>query len=136
LLQTCGERILHIQNSSDDSRNMKSKQAISALSALAHDGRLAAFRLLVKAGPSGMAAGEIAQRIKMPPSTLSTNLLLLSTARLVTSRREGRSIIYTADFDTMGNLLSFLIEDCCNGSPEVCAPLAGILETCSPGKCR
>jgi DNA-binding transcriptional ArsR family regulator len=127
---------LQIQNSSDDSQNMKSKQAISALSALAHDGRLAAFRLLVKAGPSGMAAGEIAQRIKMPPSTLSTNLLLLSTARLVTSRREGRSIIYTADFDTMGDLLSFLIEDCCNGSPEVCAPLAGVLETCSPGKCR
>lgn len=115
---------------------MKSKQAISALSALAHDGRLAAFRLLVKAGPSGMAAGEIAQRIKMPPSTLSTNLLLLLTARLVTSRREGRSIIYTADFDTMGDLLSFLIEDCCNGSPQVCAPLAGVLETCSPGKCR
>jgi DNA-binding transcriptional ArsR family regulator len=127
---------LQIQNASDDSQNMKSKQAISALSALAHDGRLAAFRLLVKAGPSGMAAGEIAQRIKMPPSTLSTNLLLLSTARLVTSRREGRSIIYTADFDTMGDLLSFLIEDCCNGSPEVCAPLAGVLETCSPGKCR
>jgi DNA-binding transcriptional ArsR family regulator len=127
---------LQIQNSSDDSQNMKSKQAISALSALAHDGRLAAFRLLVKAGPSGMAAGEIAQRIKMPPSTLSTNLLLLSTARLVTSRREGRSIIYTADFDAMGDLLSFLIEDCCNGSPEVCAPLAGVLETCSPGKCR
>ena len=83
-----------------------------------------------------MAAGEIAQRIKMPPSTLSTNLLLLLTARLVTSRREGRSIIYTADFDTMGDLLSFLIEDCCNGSPQVCAPLAGVLETCSPGKCR
>ncbi|MCF8508598.1 MAG: ArsR family transcriptional regulator [Hyphomonadaceae bacterium] len=115
---------------------MKSKQAISALSALAHDGRLAAFRLLVRAGPDGMAAGEIAQRIKMPPSTLSTNLLLLLTARLVTSRREGRSIIYTADFDTMGDLLSFLIEDCCNGSPQVCAPLAGVLETCSPGKCR
>lgn len=127
---------MYIENSSDDSRNMKSKQAISALSALAHDGRLAAFRLLVKAGPDGMAAGEIAQRIKMPPSTLSTNLLLLSTARLVTSRREGRSIIYTADFDTMGDLLSFLIEDCCNGSPQVCAPLAGVLETCSPGKCR
>jgi ArsR family transcriptional regulator, arsenate/arsenite/antimonite-responsive transcriptional repressor len=126
---------LQTQNFSDGSRNMKSKQAISALSALAHDGRLAAFRLLVKAGPSGMAAGEIAQRIRMPPSTLSTNLLLLSTARLVTSRREGRSIIYTADFDTMCDLLSFLIEDCCNGSPEVCAPLAGVLESCNPGKC-
>lgn len=114
---------------------MKSIQAISALSALAHSGRLAAFRLLIKAGPSGMAAGEIAKRLKMPPSTLSTNLLLLLTARLVISRRTGRSIIYTADFDTMGDLLRFLIEDCCNGSPEVCAPLAGVLETCSSGKC-
>ena len=115
---------------------MKSKQAITALSALAHDGRLAAFRLLVKAGPDGMAAGEIAQRLRMPPSSLSTNLMLLSTARLVTSRREGRSIIYTADFDAMRGLISFLIEDCCNGSPEVCTPIASMLETCSPGKCR
>lgn len=120
----------------DISRIMKAKQAISALSALAHNGRLAAFRLLVKAGPDGMAAGEIAQRLKMPPSSLSTNLMLLSTARLVTSRRDGRSIIYAADFDAMRGLLSFLIEDCCNGSPEVCAPLASVLETCSLGKCR
>lgn len=115
---------------------MKSKQAISALSALAHDGRLATFKLLVKAGPDGMAAGEIAQRLKTPPSSLSTNLTLLSTARLVMSRRAGRSIIYTADFDAMRGLLSFLIEDCCNGSPEVCTPLASVLETCNPGKCR
>jgi DNA-binding transcriptional ArsR family regulator len=115
---------------------MKSKQAISALSALAHDRRLATFKLLVKAGPDGMAAGEIAQRLKTPPSSLSTNLTLLSTARLVMSRRAGRSIIYTADFDTMRCLLSFLIEDCCNGSPEVCTPLASVLETCNPGKCR
>ena len=115
---------------------MKSKQAISALSALAHDGRLASFRLLVKAGPDGMPAGEIARRLKMPPSSLSTSLTLLSTARLVTSRRDGRSIIYAADFDAMRELLSFLIEDCCNGSPEICTPLVGVLETCSPGKCR
>lgn len=115
---------------------MKSKQAIVALSALAHDGRLAAFRLLVKAGPEGMPAGQIAQRLKMPPSSLSTNLMLLSAARLATSRRDGRSIIYTIDFDAMRDLLSFLIEDCCNGSPEICAPLAGVLETCNPGRCR
>ena len=115
---------------------MKSKRAITALSALAHEGRLSAFRLLVKAGPEGMPAGEIAHRLKVPPSSLSTNLLLLANADLVTSRRDGRSIIYTADFDAMRDLLGFLIEDCCNGSPEVCAPLAGVLATCSPGKCR
>lgn len=115
---------------------MKSKQAVSALSALAHEGRLAAFRLLVRAGPDGLAAGEIAERLRMPPSSLSANLMLLSAARLATSRRAGRSIIYTADFDAMRGLLAFLIEDCCNGSPEVCMPLASVLQACSPGKCR
>lgn len=114
---------------------MKSKQAVSALSALAHEGRLAAFRLLVKAGPEGLAAGDLAQKLKTPPSSLSTNLMLLSHAELVSSRRDGRSIIYSANFDAMGDLLSFLIEDCCNGSPEVCTPLAEVLESCSSGKC-
>ncbi len=94
------------------------------------------FRLLVKAGPDGMPAGEIAQRLKVPPSSLSTNLMLLSTAGLVASRRDGRSIIYRVDFDAMRGLLSFLIADCCNGSPEICAPLAGVLESCSPRTCR
>lgn len=115
---------------------MKSKQAISALSALAHDGRLAAFRLLIKAGPEGMAAGDVAARLKMPPSSLSTNLLLLSNAGLVSSRRDGRSIIYRADYGVMRDLLGFLVEDCCNGSSEICMPLAATLATCAPGRCR
>lgn len=115
---------------------MKTKAAVLALSALAHDGRLAAFRLLVKAGPAGMPAGEIAERLKMPPSSLSSNLMLLANAGLVTSERDGRSIIYRADFSAMQRLLSFLIEDCCNGAPEVCAPLVDVLSTCTPGKCR
>lgn len=114
---------------------MKSKEAVSALSALAHEGRLAAFRLLVKAGPDGMAAGDLAYKLKTPPSSLSTNLMLLSHASLVTSRRSGRSIIYAANFDAMGELLGFLIEDCCNGSPSVCAPLADVLEACSSKEC-
>ena len=114
---------------------MKSKQAVSALSALAHEGRLSAFRLLVKAGPKGLAAGDLAQRLKTPPSSLSTNLMLLGHAELVSSRRDGRSVIYTANFDAMGDLLGFLIEDCCNGSPQVCVPLAEMLESCSSGKC-
>lgn len=115
---------------------MKSKNAVLALSALAHEGRLSAYRLLVKAGPDGLAAGEIAQRLKMPPSSLSSNLMLLGTAGLVSSQRDGRSIIYRADFNAMQRLLSFLIEDCCNGAPEVCAPLANILSTCNSGGCR
>ena len=115
---------------------MKTKAAVLALSALAHDGRLAAFRLLVKAGPAGMPAGEIAERLKMPPSSLSSNLMLLANAELVTSERDGRSIIYRADFSAMQRLLSFLIEDCCNGAPEVCAPLVDVLSICTPGKCR
>jgi len=106
---------------------MKSKQAISALSALAHEGRLSAFRLLIKAGPDGMAAGDVAARLKMPPSSLSTNLTLLSNAGLVSSRRDGRSIIYRADYRAMRNLLGFLIEDCCSGSSEICTPLSATL---------
>lgn len=98
--------------------------AIESLSALAHDGRLKVFRLLVQAGPSGLAAGEIARRLGTPPNTLSANLALLSHAGLAQSRRDGRSIIYSARFDRMGALMAFLAEDCCGGAPEVCAPLA------------
>jgi DNA-binding transcriptional ArsR family regulator len=115
---------------------MKATQAISALSALAHDGRLAAFRLLIKAGPEGMAAGDVAARLKMPPSSLSTNLMLLSNAGLVSSRREGRSIIYCANYGAMRELLGFLIEDCCNGTSEICTPLAATLATCTAGRRR
>jgi ArsR family transcriptional regulator len=112
---------------------MKSKQAISALSALAHEGRLSAFRLLIKAGPEGMAAGDIAARLKMPPSSLSTNLTLLAHAGLVSSRRDGRSIIYRADYRAMHDLLGFLIEDCCSGSSEICIPLSATLAISAPG---
>lgn len=97
--------------------------AIESLSALAHEGRLKVFRLLVQAGPSGLAAGEIARRLGTPPNTLSANLALLSHAGLAQSRRDGRSIIYSARFDRMGALMAFLAEDCCGGAPEVCAPL-------------
>jgi ArsR family transcriptional regulator len=102
--------------------------AISGLSALAHPGRLDVFRLLVKAGPEGMAAGEIARTTGSLANTLSTNLNILAGAGLVSSRREGRSIIYAAAYDRMRDLLAFLIEDCCAGKPEICAPLAAIAE--------
>ena len=117
---------------------MEAKAAIAGLSALGHEGRLSVFRMLVQAGPAGVAAGDIARRLNSPPSTLSANLNILSHAGLVTSRREGRSIIYVANYAAMSTLLGFLMADCCGGSPEICAPLNDILSaaqcdgTCLP----
>jgi DNA-binding transcriptional ArsR family regulator len=105
---------------------MKTGIAVAALSALAHEGRLKIFRMLVKAGPAGLAAGEIARRMKMPPNTLSANLAILSNCGLAASRRDGRSIIYSAQYPQMTRLLGYLMEDCCSASPEICAPLARI----------
>jgi DNA-binding transcriptional ArsR family regulator len=107
-------------------RLMEKSTATAALGALAHEGRLDVFRLLVRAGPDGMAAGEIARTTGAVPSTLSANLGVLSRAGLVSARRDGRSIIYTAGYDQMRELLAFLMEDCCGGKPEICAPLAAI----------
>jgi len=106
---------------------MELKAAAACLSALGHEGRLTIFRLLVKAGPAGVAAGEIARRLDSLPNTLSANLNVLSHAGLIVSRREGRSILYSADFAAMSALLGFLMEDCCDGAPEICAPLGGIV---------
>ena len=102
------------------------KSAASALGALAHEGRLSAFRLLIQAGAEGLAAGEIARRLEVLPNTLSASLNVLSQAGLITSRRDGRSIIYTAAYEQMRGLLGFLMEDCCAGKPEFCAPLAAL----------
>jgi len=110
--------------------DMDATSAVSALSALAHPGRLEVFRLLVKAGPEGMAAGDIARATGSLANTLSTNLNVLAGAGLVASRRDGRSIIYAAGYDRMRELLAFLIEDCCCGNAEICAPLAAIAATC------
>lgn len=106
---------------------METKTAVSALSALAHEGRLSAYRLLVQAGRDGLAAGEIARRLAVPANTLSANLNLLSHAGLIESRRAGRSIIYTAAYAQMAALLGFLVEECCQGEPSVCAPLADMV---------
>jgi DNA-binding transcriptional ArsR family regulator len=103
---------------------MESNDAIKRLSALAQDSRLAVFRLLVKAGRDGVSAGEIARSLEITPNTLSAQLTVLANADLVTSRRAGRSIIYAADYDSMSELLLYLMEDCCQGRAEVCAPLA------------
>ena len=105
---------------------MELMDAIKRLSALAQDGRLELFRLLVKAGPDGLAAGEIARRLGIQPNTASAQLLVLSNAQLVQARRDGRSIIYAVRFDAMRDLLSFLTEDCCGGNSEICSPLGAI----------
>ncbi|WP_337188609.1 metalloregulator ArsR/SmtB family transcription factor [Phenylobacterium sp.] len=97
--------------------------AIAALSALAHEGRMAVFRLLVRAGPAGMPAGEIARAAGMLANTLSSNLSILVAAGLVTSRREGRSVIYAAVYGEARRLLEYLVDDCCGGRPEICAAL-------------
>jgi len=116
---------------------MDMTDAIKRLSALAQDGRLAVFRALVKAGQDGMAAGAIARALEVPANTLSAQLLVLSNAQLVRARRDGRSIIYSANFDSMRDLLVYLTEDCCAGNAEVCAPLAEVAERalcCNPTK--
>jgi len=102
---------------------MDTPSAVKRLSALAQDSRLAVFRLLVKAGRKGVPAGEIARALGVTPNTLSAQLTVLANAGLVTSRRDGRSIIYAADYDQMSGLLRLLMEDCCQGRPEICAPL-------------
>lgn len=105
---------------------MEATSAVTALAALAHEGRLEIFRLLVKAGDPGMPAGDIARATGVLPNTLSSNLSILSNAGLVTSQREGRSIIYRAAYDRMRELLAFLMEDCCQGNAAICGPLAVI----------
>ncbi|RYG91192.1 ArsR family transcriptional regulator [Loktanella sp. IMCC34160] len=109
---------------------MESKNAIEALAALAQEGRLAAFRLLVKHAPDGLPAGEIAERLEMPPSTLSTNLSILARAGLVSATREGRSIRYRADMSGMAALLAYLMEDCCGASPALCDPVISKVTCC------
>ena len=106
--------------------------AVEALSALAHASRLAVFRLLVRAGAEGMAAGDIAREVGALPNTLSSHLTILGHAGLIRSRRDGRSVIYSADYEGMRGLLGFLIEDCCAGRPEICAPLPNLTQ---PGCC-
>jgi DNA-binding transcriptional ArsR family regulator len=114
---------------------MDNDAAIRALGALAQASRLEAFRLLVRAGDAGLPAGEIARALGVPHNTLSTHLGILGNADLVRSRREGRRVIYRADFDGTRALLGFLLEDCCQGSPELCAPVLDsmLTECCTSG---
>ncbi len=105
---------------------MEIKDAANVMSALALEGRLSIFRLLVRAGPDGVMAGDIAEAVSAHASTLSANLNVLSRAGLIEGRREGRAIYYSARYDRMRDLLAFLMDDCCNGAPEICMPLINI----------
>lgn len=115
---------------------MDTNSAIAALSALAQETRLKVFRLLVQAGPEGLAAGEIARMLKVPPATLSFHLNHLETAGLITSERQQRRIIYAADYAGMRGLLRFLTQDCCQGRPELCGDLIAACEPAADGERR
>lgn len=105
---------------------MKAKQAVGALAALAHENRLAVYRMLVEAGPAGLNAGTIAARLKIPPSSLSFHIQHLHRAGLVTQERNSRQLIYAADFTAMNTLVGYLTENCCGGvsCESACEPQA------------
>jgi DNA-binding transcriptional ArsR family regulator len=111
---------------------MEISSAIASLGALAQEGRLQVFRLLVECGVDGMPAGDIARRQAVPANTMSAQLSVLAQAGLIRARRDGRSIIYAVDFARVRDLLAFLMQDCCKGRPEACAPL---LDAVLPGCC-
>ncbi|MGF1627736.1 MAG: ArsR/SmtB family transcription factor [Alphaproteobacteria bacterium] len=111
---------------------MEQNQAIDALAALAHDHRMQAFRLLVRAGPAGLAAGEIAGRMGIAPSSLSFHLSQLAQAGLIGSRREARYVYYAVDFAAVRGLLAFLTEDCCLGLPGLVEPEMPGTDCCPP----
>jgi len=102
---------------------MKERQALPAFAALAQETRLRIVKLLVRAGEDGMPAGSIAEAVGTSASNMSFHLKELERAGLIASRRESRSIIYVAEYPTLGALIRFLMEDCCSGRPEVCAPV-------------
>ena len=101
---------------------MKPAQVVKALSALAQPTRLAIYRLLVVCGPDGMAAGRVAEKLKVSPATLSFHFKALSHAGLIQSRQEGRFIYYSANFMVMNDMLAYLTENCCGGNPDACKP--------------
>ncbi|WP_018262744.1 ArsR/SmtB family transcription factor [Methylobacterium sp. WSM2598] len=109
---------------------MDERQALAAFAALAQAHRLRSVRRLVAAGPDGMAAGSLAAEVGVAVSNLSFHLKELAHAGLVRSRREGRSIIYSADYGALSGLIEFLMRDCCGGRPEVCAPAVTALAAC------
>ena len=111
---------------------MDTIDALRAFSALGQRSRLDALRLLVRAGPDGMAAGDIASALDQRQNTLSTNLSVLRDAGLLRSDRDGRSIRYAVDWDGLRGLIAFLMQDCCGGRPELCQPVLDALACEAP----
>lgn len=109
---------------------MESEQTILALAALAQQTRLDVFRLLLKHEPEGLPAGEIARRLAVPQNTMSSHLGILARAKLVRTERQSRSIIYRANLEAVQHLVTFVLNDCCGGRTEICAPVAAALSAC------
>jgi len=114
---------------------MDEKQALTAFAALSQETRLRIVGLLVKAGPEGLPAGAIGEAMDGSSSSrMSFHLSQLEQAGLVKSRREGRSVLYSADYPALSGLIEFLMRDCCQGRPEVCNPAVAALSCCDPSK--
>lgn len=111
---------------------MDQRQALTAFGALSQETRLQIVRMLVVSGPDGMAAGAIAEKAEVSPSNVSFHLKELERAGLIAQQRESRSIIYTANYGALGGLIRFLMEDCCGGNAEICAPTATVAACCAP----
>src|SRR5580692_2774981 len=112
---------------------MESEQAVLALAALAQQTRLEAFRLLVRHEPKGLAAGDIAHALAVPQNTMSSHLAVLSRAGLISAERFSRSIVYRAELSHLREVMLFMLKDCCDSRPEICAPLiAELTPCCSP----
>jgi ArsR family transcriptional regulator, arsenate/arsenite/antimonite-responsive transcriptional repressor len=113
---------------------MESEDAILALAALAQPTRLDVFRLLVKREPGGLAAGDIAKALAVPQNTMSSHLSILTRAGLISAQRYSRSIVYRADLSRFQAVVLFMLKDCCDGRPEICAPLIKDLTPCCQPK--
>lgn len=111
---------------------MEERQALASFAALSQETRLQIVRMLVVAGPDGMAAGAVAEKAGVSPSNVSFHLKELERAGLINQKREARSMIYTAHYDGLADLVRFLMEDCCAGHPEICAPALNAAACCTP----
>lgn len=115
---------------------MENEQAVLALAALAQSTRMQAFRALVNHEPEGLLAGELARLLRVPQNTLSAHLSVLSRVDLVTSERHSRAIVYRANLAVFRDIALFLLQDCCDGRPEVCTPIVESLKLCCAPKTK
>jgi DNA-binding transcriptional ArsR family regulator len=131
-IELTARRILDIRLYVENYRHMDSSAAILALAALAQPTRLDVFRKLVTREPGGLAAGDIAKELAVPHNTMSSHLSILERALLVSSQRQGRSIVYRANLATLQSMTLFLLQDCCGGEPALCASLIESIKPCCP----